>query len=91
MVASVLATIGYGYRYLNVNRPLLPYLNEAVYPFYILHQTAIVVIGYYLLKTGLGVYDGFLAISLSAGLSCVYIIWLLIRPFRPMRFLFGMK
>ena len=73
---SVLATIGYGYRYLNVNRPILPALNEAVYPFYILHQTVIVVIGYYLLKTGLGVYSGFLAISLLSGLVCIGIIWL---------------
>lgn len=91
MVASVLMTIGYGYRYLNVNRPVLPYLNQAVYPFYILHQTVIVTIGYYLLKTNLGVYDGFLAISLLSGLVCCLIIWFLIRPLRPLRFLFGMK
>lgn len=91
MVASVLATIGYSYHYLNVNRPVLPYLNEAVYPFYILHQTVIIVIGYYLLKTNLGVYDGFLVISLVAGLTCIAIIGLLIRPFRLMRILFGMK
>lgn len=90
-IASILMTIGYGYRYLNKNHRILPYLNQAVYPFYILHQTVIVVIGYYLLKTGLGVYSGFLAISLLSGLTCVLIIWFLIRPFQPMRFLFGMK
>jgi hypothetical protein len=89
---SVLATIGYGYRYLNVNRPMLPQLNEAVYPFYILHQTVIIVIGYYVLtRTGLGVYDGFLVVSLSSGLVCVAIYLLLIRPFRLTRFLFGLK
>ncbi len=88
---SVLASVGYSFRYLNVNRPILPYLNEAVYPFYILHQTVIVTIGYYLLKTGLGIYDGFLAISLLSGLTCVSVYWFLIRPFRLTRFLFGMK
>lgn len=92
MVASVLATIAYGYRYLNVSKPILPHLNEAVYPFYILHQTVIVLIGYYVLtRTGLGIYDGFLVVSFSSLLVCVAIYWLLIRPFKLTRFLFGMK
>jgi len=92
MVASVLATIGYGYRYLNVSRPILPRLNEAVYPFYILHQTVIVLIGYWVLtRLNLGVYEGFLFISLLSGLVCATLILLLIRPFRLTRVLFGMK
>ena len=89
---SVLATVAYGYRYLNVNRPILPHLNEAVYPFYILHQTVIVLIGYYVLtKTNLGVYDGFLVVSLSTLVTCIAIYVLLIRPFKLTRFLFGLK
>ncbi|GAB2536680.1 acyltransferase family protein [Spirosoma aerophilum] len=89
---SVLATIGYGYRYLNVNHPVLPKLNKAVYPFYILHQTVIVLIGYAILtRTNLGVYDGFLVVSLSSLLTCVVIYLLLIRPFKLTRLLFGMK
>lgn len=89
---SVLATIGYGYRYLNVNRPILKYLNEAVYPFYILHQTVIVLIGYYVLtRTSLGVYDGFLVVSLSSLVACVVLYLLLIRPFKLTRLLFGLK
>ncbi|GAA4449806.1 hypothetical protein GCM10023189_09490 [Nibrella saemangeumensis] len=91
MIASVLATIAYGYKYLNVDRPILPKLNEAVYPFYILHQTVIVGIGYYLLQTGLGVYSGFLVISLLSLIICVSLYLLLIRPFKLTRFLFGMK
>ncbi|UFH57416.1 acyltransferase family protein [Spirosoma sp. KNUC1025] len=89
---SVLATIGYGYRYLNNNHPILPYLNEAVYPFYILHQTVIVLIGYYVLtQTNFGVYDGFLLISLSSLVVCVILYTVLIRPFKLTRFLFGLK
>ncbi len=94
---SVLATVAYGYRYLNVNplwrgKPVLPHLNEAVYPFYILHQTVIVLIGYYVLtRTNLGVYDGFLVVSLSSLVTCITIYMLLIRPFRLTRFLFGLK
>lgn len=89
---SVLATVAYGYRYLNVNKPILSQLNEAVYPFYILHQTVIVIIGYFVLtRTQLGVYDGFLVVSLSSLVICVAIYLLLIRPFKLTRILFGLK
>lgn len=89
---SVLTTVGYGYRYLNVNHPILPHLTEAVYPFYILHQTAIVAIGYWFLQnTSLGVYLGFLVVSLVSGLVSVGVYWFVIRPFRATRLLFGVK
>lgn len=89
---SVLMTVGYGYRYLNVNKPILKHLNEAIYPFYILHQTVILLIGYYVLtRTNLGVYDGFLAVSFASLAVCVTIYVVLIRPFRLTRLLFGMK
>jgi hypothetical protein len=89
---SVLMTIGYGYRYLNVDKPILKHLNEAVYPFYILHQTVIVLIGYYVLtRTSLGVYAGFLVVSLSSLVICVVIYVAGIRPFSVTRLLFGMK
>ncbi len=89
---SVLATVAYGYRHLNVNKPILSQLNEAVYPFYILHQTVIVIIGYFVLtRTQLGVYDGFLVVSLSSLVICVAICLLLIRPFKLTRILFGLK
>ncbi|NDU96671.1 acyltransferase [Spirosoma terrae] len=89
---SVLMTIAYGYRYLNSNKPILPKLNEAVYPFYILHQTVIVMIGYYVLtRTNLGVYDGFLVVSLSSLVVCAGLCLLVIRPVKALRLLFGMK
>ncbi|GAB3884318.1 acyltransferase family protein [Spirosoma agri] len=89
---SVLTTVAYSYRYLNVSRPVLPRLNEAVYPFYILHQTVIVLIGYYVLtRTTLGVYDGFLVVSFSSLAVCVAVYLLLIRPFKLIRIVFGLK
>ncbi|GAB3947788.1 hypothetical protein GCM10028805_20670 [Spirosoma harenae] len=92
MWSSVITTVAYGYRYLNKNHPILPKLNEAVYPFYILHQTVIVLIGYYVLtRTELGVYDGFLVISFSTLAVCIAIYLLLIRPFKLIRILFGLK
>ncbi len=88
---SVLATVGYGYRYLNRNHSVLTKLNEGVCPFYILHQTVIVAIGYYLLKYNLGVWGGFWVIStLSLGLSAS-LYWFVIKRVKILRFFFGLK
>lgn len=46
----VLAILGYAIRYMNFKTAGLTYANEAVYPFYILHQTVIVAIGYYIVQ-----------------------------------------
>jgi len=86
-----LATVGYGYRYLNRNHSVLTKLNEGVCPFYILHQTVIVAIGYYLLKYNLGVWGGFWVIStLSLGLSAG-LYWFVIKRVKILRFFFGLK
>ena len=92
MVASVLMTVGYGYTYLNKNHRWLPRLNAAVYPFYILHQTVIVLLGYYVLtRSTIGVYPGFLVISFTTLFICAALYWVVIRPFRLMRLFFGVK
>lgn len=46
----ILVIFGYGAKYLNRSSKLLSYSNQAVYPFYILHQTLTVGIGYYLMN-----------------------------------------
>ncbi|GJM08680.1 MAG: hypothetical protein DHS20C11_09560 [Lysobacteraceae bacterium] len=43
--------LGFARQFLNKDRPWLAYANEAVYPFYILHQTVIVVLAYYVIQT----------------------------------------
>jgi peptidoglycan/LPS O-acetylase OafA/YrhL len=87
----VLTGIGYGKKYLNKKHRILNYLNEAVYPFYILHQTVIIILAYYVVQTSdtLGMKYAFIVIVtflLSMG-----IFHLLIRPFAVTRLLFGMK
>lgn len=46
--AWLMAFLGFGSRYLNFNNGFLKYANEAVLPFYILHQTVIVTVGYFI-------------------------------------------
>ena len=49
----IAAILGYGARYLTRGGPLLRYLTIGVFPFYIAHQTIIVVAGHHLAQLGL--------------------------------------
>ncbi|MDP4255563.1 MAG: acyltransferase family protein [Bacteroidota bacterium] len=89
--AWVMAAIGYGKRYLNRRHRVLDYLNQAVYPFYILHQTVIVVLVYYVVQTTDGIGMKYLFVLGVTFAVTVGIYHLFIRPFGMMRLLFGMK
>lgn len=88
---SVVATVAYGYQYLNRPHPALRQLNEAVYPFYILHQTVIVAIGFYVLKWNIGVWPGFLLVSTLSLLISIGLYWLIIKRIKILRIFFGLK
>jgi len=87
----VLAILGYGKRYLNRPNALLRYANEAIYPFYILHQTVIVVLAYYVVKTQDTILVKFLFLSAASFAGTMAIYHFAVRPYRITRFLFGMK
>lgn len=90
--AWVFALTGYGKHYLNRKYKVLNYLNEAVYPFYILHQTVIVILVYYIIQLPnesiLSKYIYTLGLTFFISVLTYH---LLIRPFAVSRFLFGMK
>ena len=50
---AIAAVLGFGARHLTKGGPLLTWLTLAVFPFYIIHQTVIVVAGHHLAKLGL--------------------------------------
>jgi glucans biosynthesis protein C len=87
----IFTAIGYGKRYLNKKHRIQDYINEAVYPFYILHQTVILIVVFYVVKSHDMVYSKFVFtfITSFALVTCIY--HLLIRPYAITRFLFGMK
>src|SRR3546814_17330307 len=45
-------------------------LAEAVFPFYIIHQTIIVVVGWYLLQAGVAALPAFLILLVATALGC---------------------
>ncbi|WP_259070475.1 acyltransferase family protein [Mucilaginibacter sp. X4EP1] len=88
----VLALVGYGKKYLNRKIKVLDYLNQAVYPFYILHQTVIVVLVYYIVQVpNESILSKYLYTVAMTLFITVGIYHLLIRPYAVTRFLFGMK
>ena len=87
----VLTAIGYGKKYLDKPHRSLNYLNQAVYPFYILHQTIIVILAYYVVQTSDTIGSKYLFIVITTFILSMGIYHLLIRPYPVCRFLFGMK
>lgn len=87
----IFTVIGYGKRYLNKKHRIQEYINQAVYPFYILHQTIIVIVVFYVIRTSEPVLNKFLFTFLTSFILVMCIYHLLIRPYAITRFLFGMK
>lgn len=86
----VMTVLGYGARWLNRTHPALDWVRDASYPFYVLHQTVIVMIAFYVVRTQEGVIEKFLFTSVvSLGMTLV-IYETLVRPNPAVRWLLGM-
>lgn len=87
----VFAITGYGKKYLNRKTAFSTYATNAVYPFYILHQTVIVILAYYVVQTNDDVLMKYLFLAFASLFVSIAICHVLIQPYNVMRFLFGMK
>ena len=87
----VLAIMGYAKHHLQFRNRFLEYANEGIYPFYILHQTAIVAIGFYVIRWPLGPWTQFVVVCLASFAASVLVYEVFVRRFNLMRVLFGMK
>jgi glucans biosynthesis protein C len=87
----ILAIFGYGAYYLNQSGRFLSYANEAVYPFYILHQTITVGLGYYMKDLEMWMGFKFLLLSFGTFLFSWILYEFFIRRFNFLRLLFGLK
>jgi glucans biosynthesis protein C len=87
----ILAFLAWGKRLLNFNNGFLKYFAEGAYVLYILHQTVIVLIGYFVVQTDLAVGFKYVTILMASFVSTILVYDLLIRRNNVSRFLFGMK
>jgi hypothetical protein len=89
-VVGALTVFSIAYKYFNKPSSKLSYVNEGVYPFYILHQTFIVVIGYNLSQLNLGPFIEPMLLIFLTVVSC-FITYEIIRNVDVLRPLFGLK
>jgi peptidoglycan/LPS O-acetylase OafA/YrhL len=91
MWSCILAVLGYGMCYLTRNHRLLSYANEAVLPFYILHQPVILILGYFIIPLPLTILTKYLLIAPLAFGITLGLYEFGIRRVNPVRRVFGLK
>jgi peptidoglycan/LPS O-acetylase OafA/YrhL len=89
--SCALAAIGYARQYLNRDSHFRKVANEAIYPFYLLHQPVILILGFLLNKLAMpDLVRLVLLIASSLTITCG-LYWFVVRPFNLTRVIFGLK
>jgi uncharacterized protein (DUF2147 family) len=87
----VLSALGLARRFLDFGNAALHYLSEAAFPVYVLHQVAIVVPGYCVVRLALGITAKVLLL-LAVSVCLTFVVYhFVVRSLRPARFLLGMR
>jgi glucan biosynthesis protein C len=87
----ILTITGFAKKYLSRDSITLQYLNKAILPFFIIHQTVIVALGFYLVQSGFSIGLKYISLSIMSGLIIYLLYEFLIKRTRITRFLFGMQ
>ena len=89
--AAIALMLGLAQKFLNKPSPTLSYMTEAIFPWYILHQTLIVMAGYWLTRQGMSVGIELILLTIATFGGCLLINEYLIRRIKYIRPLFGLK
>ena len=89
--ASIMAFLGYGRRYLGFSNPLLRWARDASYPVYILHQTVIIVIAYFVIRQPWAAWTKFWIVAATTLVVCVLAYEFVLRRAALLRLAFGIK
>jgi hypothetical protein len=87
----IIAILGYGSKYMDFNNRFLKYATQLILPFYILHQTVIISIGFFVVQWDMSITLKYIMISTSSLIVIMVLYELLIKRFDILRFLFGLK
>ena len=88
--SMILALFGFARKHLRHDNATRRYLTDAIFPFYIIHQTVIVVAGFHINKLGLPVWiDAPLIIAIT--IAACWLGYELVRRIPLLRPLFGLK
>ena len=86
-----IVVLGYFKRYLSKDSKWRKLLNEGIYPFYLLHQPVIIVVGYFLKSLEMTIVLKMMLVTTVSCLISISIYWFLIKPSNFLRIIFGMK
>ena len=87
----VTAILGLSQQYLSFTNSILQYTTLAAYPVFLLHQTVLVAISFYVVQWNLGIAAKFLIISTATVLVTNALYEMFIKRLNIARFLFGLK
>jgi len=87
----ITALLGAAQAWLNRPSRVLTYMTEAIFPWYILHQTLIIMAGYWLTRRGLSAGVEFLGVTIATFGGCLLLHEVIIRKSRILRPFFGLK
>lgn len=88
--SAVAFMLSLGAKYLTSGRRPLTYSNEVVLPFYLFHQTIILIVGWFVLSWNIGNFARFLIITVVSFPLILILYEVFVRRIGFMRFLFGM-
>ena len=88
---AIVTLLGISQRWFNRSSKALTYMSEAIFPWYILHQTITIMAGYWLTRQNLSVTVEFIWLCVITIGGCLLIHECLIRRFKWIRPLFGLK
>lgn len=86
-----ITALGFAKHHLNFDSKFRKLANEAIFPFYLLHQPVIVVVGYNVVGLSIPVLLKVGIIAFSSFAITAFLYWSLIRRLNFLRLIFGMK
>ena len=87
----ILVFLGFGRQYLSFGNRLLAWARDASYPIYILHQTVIIVIAYFVIRQPWAAWTKYWVVLGTTLLVCVVMYEYLLRRVPVLRLAFGIK
>lgn len=88
---TIFSILGFAMKHLDFNNSFLKYSNEAVMPFYILHQNLLLLLGFFIVKLPLNDPLKFIFITFSTFSIILVLYEFFIRRNNILRVIFGMK
>ncbi|HOV32712.1 MAG TPA: acyltransferase [Candidatus Hydrogenedens sp.] len=81
--------LGYGKNFLNFKSKILPYTSKMSYPFYIIHQTVIILLAYYIVQWQINIWVQFFSMVILSYILTIAIYHFLVRKNKLLQLLLG--